>query len=149
MISYLQGKGYPDTNTRLLLKKIDESLRLPIYALTDADPYGVEIMLTYRHGSLAMSNNNDALAVPAIRWLGIWPSDVERFAIASLEMNNEDRRKVDSIMKRPHISNEIFKELTILKRNGRKAEIEGLAESSCDYLVDVYLSNKLRDNEVI
>lgn len=49
-----QGKGYPDMNTRLILKKIYEMHSLPIYVITDGDPYGIEIMLTYRHGSLVM-----------------------------------------------------------------------------------------------
>lgn len=52
---HFQGKGYPDTNTRLILNKLRELHTLPIYALTDADPYGIEIMLTYRHGSLVNS----------------------------------------------------------------------------------------------
>lgn len=47
-----QGKGYPDMNTRFLLKQIWLKYRLPMYILTDADPHGIEIMLTYRHGSL-------------------------------------------------------------------------------------------------
>lgn len=47
-----QGKGYPDTNTRLILVKLRELHALPINVFTDADPYGIEIMLTYRHGSL-------------------------------------------------------------------------------------------------
>lgn len=47
-----QGKGYPDTNTRLILAKLRELHTLPIHVFTDADPYGIEIMLTYRHGSL-------------------------------------------------------------------------------------------------
>lgn len=47
----LKGKGYPDTNTRLILNKLRELHTLPINVFTDADPYGVEIMLTYRHGS--------------------------------------------------------------------------------------------------
>lgn len=38
-------------NTRLILNKFFEFNALPIYVITDADPYGVEIMLTYRHGS--------------------------------------------------------------------------------------------------
>lgn len=48
----VQGKGYPDTNTRLILAKLRELHTLPVHIFTDADPYGIEIMLTYRHGSL-------------------------------------------------------------------------------------------------
>lgn len=39
-------------NTRIILKKLRELHLLAIDIVTDADPYGIEIMLTYRHGSL-------------------------------------------------------------------------------------------------
>lgn len=48
----IQGKGYPDINTRAILKKISDDCNCPIYALVDADPYGIDIMLSYRHGSM-------------------------------------------------------------------------------------------------
>lgn len=144
-----QGKGYPDTNTRLILKKITDQLKLPIYILTDADAYGIEIMLTYRHGSLSMSNQNDALAVPSVRWIGIFPSELKNFGINSVQTTADDARKLENIMNRPHLSDKLFQELRVLERTGQKAEIEGMAGSSCDYLIDVYLASKLRDKNFI
>lgn len=37
----MTGKGYPEVDRRLLLKKIDDELKLPIYILVAADPDGV------------------------------------------------------------------------------------------------------------
>lgn len=117
--------------------------------LTDADPYGIEIMLTYRHGSLSSSHQNDALAVPSIRWIGILPSDIRKFGVASTQMTGDDTRKLMHLMKRPHINNELYQELHVLKQNERKAEIEGVSGSSCHYLIDVYLAHKLREKKFI
>lgn len=122
-----------------MLKKIWESHKLPIYALTDADPHGIEIMLTYRHGSRAMSNVSDALAVPSIRWIGILPSDIQKFGIRSIPMTDQDRRKLENLMNRPGLSDAVYSELLCLQRNDVKAEIEGLSGSSSEYLIDVYL----------
>ena len=36
----VKGKGFPDVGTRLLLWKIWDQFRLPIFALVDADPHG-------------------------------------------------------------------------------------------------------------
>lgn len=47
----MQAKGYPDSNTRLLIRKIWDQLHIPILCLVDADPHGIEIMCTYRFGS--------------------------------------------------------------------------------------------------
>ena len=36
----LQAKGFPDVNTRLLLRRLWETFHIPIFALVDADPHG-------------------------------------------------------------------------------------------------------------
>lgn len=69
-IVLITAKGYPDVNTRMLLKKISKETQLPIYILVDADPYGVEIMCTYKYGSLMKIKNAEHLAVPSIEWIG-------------------------------------------------------------------------------
>lgn len=65
------AKGYPDVNTRVLLKKIASELHKPIYILVDADPYGFEIMCTYKFGSLEMVSNSEQLALAnSMEWIG-------------------------------------------------------------------------------
>jgi len=34
----ITGKGQPDVGTRLFLKKVSETLKIPVLALMDADP---------------------------------------------------------------------------------------------------------------
>lgn len=45
-----QGKGYPDANTRLFLNRLYAVLKVPVFILVDANPFGVDIMLTYKLG---------------------------------------------------------------------------------------------------
>ncbi|XP_040132477.1 meiotic recombination protein SPO11 isoform X5 [Ictidomys tridecemlineatus] len=45
------GKGVPDLNTRLLVKKLWDSFHIPVFTLVDADPHGIEIMCIYKYGS--------------------------------------------------------------------------------------------------
>ncbi|KAG5201720.1 hypothetical protein JEQ12_004483 [Ovis aries] len=72
------GKGVPDLNTRLLVKKLWDTFHIPVFTLVDADPHGIEIMCIYKYGSMAMSFEAHNLTVPAIRWLGLLPSDIKR-----------------------------------------------------------------------
>ena len=65
------AKGYPDINTRVLLKKIVEKLNIPVYIIVDADPYGIEIMCTYKFGSLELVEKSEQLALStAVEWIG-------------------------------------------------------------------------------
>lgn len=52
MHKLFQGKGFPDINTRHLLRILWNVLAIPIFVLVDPDPWGVEIMCIYRFGSL-------------------------------------------------------------------------------------------------
>ncbi|KAG0052059.1 endodeoxyribonuclease [Gryganskiella cystojenkinii] len=99
----LTSKGYPDQVARLLLGRLAEmikagvwvlsdmspsrsppeppggvlskSLSIPILALVDCDPNGIEIYLTYRCGSIQSAYDNANLALPSIQCLGQVPSD--------------------------------------------------------------------------
>lgn len=51
MFTIFQGKGFPDINTRLFVKQLSCKLNIPMLALVDANPFGIEIMCVYRFGS--------------------------------------------------------------------------------------------------
>jgi meiotic recombination protein SPO11 len=54
-------------------------LDIPILALVDCDPHGIEIYLAYRCGSIQSAYDNANLAVPALKCLGQVPSDWDLF----------------------------------------------------------------------
>ncbi|XP_055914986.1 meiotic recombination protein W68 [Eupeodes corollae] len=148
-IILITGKGYPDLGTRLMVKRIWDDFHLPIYALVDADPYGIEIMLVYRYGSKAMAFSADQLACPQIRWIGIQPSEIETLAIPTMAQTRKDKIKINELLQRTYISAEIRNELEMLQRLERKAEIEAVAGFSANFLVYDYIPNKIERNLVI
>nr|XP_044604558.1 meiotic recombination protein SPO11 isoform X3 [Equus asinus] len=145
----LKGKGVPDLNTRLLVKKLWDVFHVPIFTLVDADPHGIEIMCIYKYGSMSMSFEAHNLTVPAIRWLGLLPSDIKRLNIpkdALIPLTKRDQMKLDSILKRPYVTCQPFwrREMEIMADSKMKAEIQALTFLSSDYLSRVYLPNKLK-----
>lgn len=97
----------------------------------------------------AMSNLSESLVVPSIRWLGIFPSDIKKFGIKSIPLTEEDKRKLQNLLNRPYVNDHVHRELIIMKEINVKAEIEGISDSSCSYLIDVYLRNKIDSNDAI
>ncbi|XP_015680906.2 meiotic recombination protein SPO11 [Protobothrops mucrosquamatus] len=145
----ITGKGVPDINTRLLVRKLWDTCHIPIFALMDADPHGVEIMSIYKYGSVSMSFEAHRLTVPAVRWLGLLPSDVYRLNVpksALIPLTKEDQSKLTALQTRPYIVHESAwkKELDIMETSKMKAEIQALTSFSTDYLSRVYLPNKLQ-----
>ncbi|XP_020932836.1 meiotic recombination protein SPO11 isoform X2 [Sus scrofa] len=97
----------------------------------------------------AMSFEAHNLTVPAIRWLGLLPSDIKRLNIPKgtlIPLTKRDQMKLDSILKRPYVACQPFwrKEMEIMADSKMKAEIQALTFLSSDYLSRVYLPNKLK-----
>jgi len=144
------GKGMPDLATRQLVYRLSTELLLPTFLLTDCDPYGLEIGLTYKFGSLAMAWAPERLAVPSATLLGLLPSDVARLAIppASMrEFSEEDWKKVQDLHDRDYVREAcplLVGELEALWQLGRKAEIQQVSEEREEgFLVRSYLPERM------
>ncbi|KAJ8409003.1 hypothetical protein AAFF_G00240240 [Aldrovandia affinis] len=145
----ITGKGVPDVNSRLMVRKLWDALRIPIFALVDADPHGIEIMCIYKYGSVSMSFEAHNLTVPSVMWLGLLPSDIERLRVPKdvlIPFTENDKSKLTSLLKRPYIAFQPAweKEMEKMLKWRQKAEIQSLTSLSPDFLTRVYLPNKLR-----
>ncbi|XP_053174389.1 meiotic recombination protein SPO11 [Scomber japonicus] len=145
----ITGKGVPDVNSRLMVRKLWDTLHIPIFALVDADPHGIEIMCIYKYGSVAMSFEAHSLTVPSVMWLGLLPSDLQRLRVpevALIPLTKRDESKLNSLLERPYLTSqpEWQKEMELMKQSKVKAEIQSLAAIAPDFLTSIYLPNKLR-----
>ena len=77
----ITAKGQPDVATRLFLKKLKTQLKIPVLGLVDSDPFGLKILSVYMSGSKNMSYDSAHLTTPDIKWLGVRPSDLNRYKI--------------------------------------------------------------------
>ena len=51
----ITAKGQPDVATRLFLKKVKETLKIPVLGLVDSDPYGLKVTRAHKPISCTMS----------------------------------------------------------------------------------------------
>uniref|UniRef100_H2ZJI6 DNA topoisomerase (ATP-hydrolyzing) n=1 Tax=Ciona savignyi TaxID=51511 RepID=H2ZJI6_CIOSA len=101
------AKGVPDVNTRIMIRKIWDHLQIPVLGLMDPDPHGIEIMCVYRFGSLSQSHDVESLALPFMKWIGVFPSDITRLRLpedVTLPLNEKDKSKCQDILTRPYIA---------------------------------------------
>ncbi|KAF7815913.1 meiotic recombination protein SPO11-1 isoform X1 [Senna tora] len=146
----ITGRGYPDIPTRRFLRLLVEHLHLPVYCLVDCDPYGFDILTTYRFGSMQMAYDTKYLRVPEIRWLGAFPSDSERFSVPKhclLPLTTEDKRKIEAMLCRCYLQREVPQwrlELELMLEKGVKFEIEALSVHTLSFLSESYLPSKFQ-----
>ena len=146
------GKGVPDLATRQLIYLLSSKFLLPVLILTDCDPYGLEIFLMYKYGSLAMSWAAEPLAVTTSVWLGLLPSELSDLEIGDSSMkphSDLDTRKMMEMSRREYLQEEadndgLRRELEMMWNIGRKAEIQQIVEMREDgFLAQQYLPWKI------
>lgn len=148
----ITGKGFPDLATRMFLKKIEKELELPVLSLVDSDAYGLHIQLIYAVGSKSMSYQTPFLTVPEIKWLGVRPSDLDKYDIprsVRLPMDESDVKRAKNLLDEEFIQErpEYRKELKLMLDRGEKAEIQALASKGFRYLSEEYLPTKLETGD--
>lgn len=150
----ITGKGQPDVATRMFLRRITKELKLPVLAFVDADPYGLKILSVYMSGSKAMSYDSASLTTPDIKWLGLRPSDLDKFNLPEqcrlpmtqkdIDMGNQ-LLKEDFVLKNP----KWCKELELMQKTKQKAEIQALSTFGFQFVTQTYLPTKLREGDWI
>lgn len=72
----ITSAGQPDRATRRFVRRLSEELKLPIYILTDADPYGWYIYSVFKIGSITLSYESERLATPNAKFIGVSMTDI-------------------------------------------------------------------------
>ena len=150
----ISGKGQPDVATRLFLNKVRSALNIPILGLFDADPYGLKILSVYMKGSKNMSYDAINLTTPDIKWLGVRPSDLEKYAIPEqcrLEMTEHDVKTGKELLQEDFVkANPAWhRELELMVKSKVKAEIQALSSFGFQYLSQTFLPRKLKEADWI
>ena len=146
------AKGQPDVATRLFLRKMKTELKLPVLALVDSDPYGLKILSVYGCGSKNMSYDSANLTTPDIKWLGIRPSDLDKYSIPEqcrLPMTEQDIKTGKDLLEEDFVKKNPgwVEELNLMVKTKQKAEIQALSTFGFQYLSEVYLPLKLQQQD--
>ncbi|XP_059443137.1 meiotic recombination protein SPO11-1 [Corylus avellana] len=147
----ITGRGYPDIPTRRFLRLLIDKLCLPTYCLVDCDPYGFDILTTYRFGSMQMAYDAKYLRCPEVCWLGAFPSDSEKYCLPQqclLPLTAQDRKKIEAMLNRCYLQREVPKwrlELELMLQRGVKFEIEALSVHSLSFLSKEYIPSKIQE----
>ena len=138
------GCGMPDMATRALVHALQAQLALPVLALVDSNPWGLQIALTYALGSAAERR----WAVPALSWLGLTKADAARYELPPAAMqaaSAADARKARAMLEDPYVkagetplARAVAEELAAFLDDGVKMELEGLLTKGADFISKVF-----------
>jgi DNA topoisomerase VI subunit A len=147
------GSGSPSLSTREYVRTLVDTLGIPALICVDADPAGIQVALTYAHGSISTALETPWLACNNIWWAGVCPSDIDRYCRSSdlIRLTDAHREAARRLLEHPsyaYINNRIRDELAILVDRGVKVELDAISHD-IPRLVDDYLPKKLFDSDLV
>jgi DNA topoisomerase-6 subunit A len=145
----IETGGQASRAARILIRRLNKELGLPVYILTDADPWGMHIALVIISGSAKSAHIKD-LATPSAKWLGFWATDIEKYKVPSLALNDVDFKRLEELKKDPRYNDKFFRtQIEWFMKKRKKAELEAFSSKNktigVTYLANTYLPEKLRE----
>lgn len=143
--------GVPTRACRRFVRRLSESQKIPVYAFTDCDPYGIgNIYRTLKVGSGNAAHINQFFCVPEAKFLGLTPDDIEHYGLekATHPLEDQDKKRAHDALK-----NDPFfqaypawqKALQKLLKMEVRAEQQALSVHGLNFVIDEYLPNKLKN----
>jgi DNA topoisomerase-6 subunit A len=146
------AKGMPDRATRRFVRRLNEEYKLPVYVLTDGDPYGWYIYSVYKSGSIKLSYESERLATPDAKFLGLTATDIDAYKISDnyvIAASDRDLKRAQELLRYPWFQKpEWTREINLFLKKKKKVEIEALSTHGFKFLHD-YLRDKIRGKKFI
>ncbi|MCC6012838.1 MAG: DNA topoisomerase IV subunit A [Candidatus Verstraetearchaeota archaeon] len=141
--------GQAPRMARLLIRRLNEELGLPVYILTDADPWGMHIAMVIIKGSANAAHLRE-LTTPKAKWIGLWATDIRRFNLPSFPLSKLDEERIKKLEEDPRYRDFEWQcELQEFKKIKRRAELESFSAYGLNAIVEKYLPKKLKIIEEI
>jgi len=141
--------GVPTRACRRFIRRLSDEKKLPVYVFVDGDPYGISnIYRTFKVGSGNAAHLNEFFCVPQARFLGITPQDIVDYKLPTHPLKDVDvKRAKDALKNDPFILHHKAWQnaLSQLIKMGVRAEQQALAKHGLNYVIDVYLPEKLKN----
>jgi DNA topoisomerase-6 subunit A len=139
--------GQPSRGTRLLIQRLNQEFKLPVYVLADADAYGLYIYSVIKFGSMNLAHISERIATPDARFIGLLPSDIYEYKLqkCTIKMKDVDIKRAKEMLKYEWFKKSSWqREINIMLGKGVKAEIEALSHRGLKFLSEEYLPEKLK-----
>jgi DNA topoisomerase-6 subunit A len=143
--------GVPTRACRRFVRRLSENAKIPVYAFTDCDPYGIgNIYRTLKVGSGNAAHINRFFCVPHASYLGLTPDDIEFYGLekATHPLGEQDKKRAHDALKNdpffqayPAWQKAIKKLLSMQVR----AEQQALSLHGLNFVIEEYLPNKLKN----
>jgi DNA topoisomerase VI subunit A len=144
--------GQPSRGTRLLIQRLNDEYKLPVYVFTDSDSYGFYIYSVIKSGSISLAHVSDRIATPEAKFIGLTVSDIFDYDLkkATIKAKDVDIKRAKELLQYDWFKKPKWqKEINLLIEKGIKAEIEALSHRGLKFMSETYLPDKLKKGDFL
>ena len=149
----MSSQGQTTRGIRRLLQRLYNEHKLPIYVLTDLDPYGLYIYSVIKFGSISLAHMASELAIPSVRFLGITTDDVNDYGLQRhfIKLKDIDLARLKQISAYSWFkdSKPWQRQFKMMKNFNAKVEIQALSSKGITFISDQYLPEKIKKKEFL
>ncbi len=149
----MSSQGQTTRGIRRLLERLHSEHKLPIYVLTDYDPWGVYIYSVLKFGSISLAHMSKKLAIPDVKFLGITADDIKNYKLEKhlIKFKESDKSRLKQISRYEWFAkNKPWqRQFKLMKEMGAKAEIQALSSRGISFISDKYLPEKIKKKDFL
>jgi DNA topoisomerase-6 subunit A len=146
------GAGQPPRGVRRMLNRLHFELGLPVYCVLDNDPWGYYIYSVLKQGSINLAFESQRMAIPDAKYLGLRSIDFDRCNLSDsvkITLSDTDKKRAKQIAKYPWFEKkkDWQNEIQRMLKNDFKLEVESLISKDISYVTEVYVPERLEEQD--
>lgn len=149
----MSSQGQTTRGIRRLLQRLHFEFKIPIYVLTDFDPWGFYIYSVLKFGSISLAHISEKMAIPGVRFLGITADDIHNYDLKKhlIKFKDTDISRLQQISKYEWFEkNKAWqRQFKMMKELKAKAEIQALSARGISFISEKYLPEKIKKQDFI
>jgi DNA topoisomerase-6 subunit A len=149
----VSSQGQATRGIRRLLQRLHIEHKLPVYVLTDFDPYGWYIYSVLKFGSISLAHISERLAIPDAKLVGLTADDIEKYDLKKhlIKFEDVDFKRLDQIANYEWFKNskEWQRQFQMMKQMKSKAELAALSSKGITFISEKYLPEKIKNKDFL
>ncbi|MEM3828643.1 MAG: DNA topoisomerase IV subunit A [Conexivisphaerales archaeon] len=146
-------QGQATRGTRRLLQRLNNEYDLPVYVLTDFDPWGIYIYSVIKFGSINLAHASERLALPEAKFVGLRHDDIAKYNLKKhiIRFKDVDFKRLEQISNYDWFKNnkDWQDELSKMNSLAGKVELNALAANGIKFISERYIPEKIKEGEFL
>jgi len=149
----VSSQGQATRGVRRLLQRLHLEHKMPVYVLTDFDPWGLYIYSVLKFGSISLAHISERLAIPEAKFLGLTADDIINYDLKKhlIKFEEVDFKRLEQIKNYDWFKNskDWQRQFKMMKDMKAKMELAALSSKGITFISEKYLPEKIKKKDFL